>query len=223
MFVVIEGLDASGKHTQSTILATQLRAQLFSFPRYETMVGGIIERHLKNSVTMMERHSLDSSDIRIDGDTVFRTAPEDPIVFQCLMVADKLHAAPAIAAATKTGAVVCDRWIPSAICYGEADGIDREWLTHLHAFLPQADLNIFLDVTPAEALRRRTEARDRYERDREKQEKVRINYQKMWATGGDRYVIIDGDGGGSDQAAIDVVAERVWEAVLKTWHASLRR
>ena len=48
--------------------------------------------------------------------------------------------------------------------------------------LPPGDLNIFIDVPEEEALRRRPEMRDRFEKDREKQKVVRANYETLWET-----------------------------------------
>lgn len=210
MHIVIEGLDASGKATQSAILAKRLDAALFSFPRYHTTVGKAIRRHLRSELALCEERAID------DITCVRSRAPEDALVFQCLMLADKCDSAGDIPSILKGGQhVVCDRWIPSSRCYGTADGLDPAWLERMHASLPQADLNIFLDITPEEALRRRPEARDRYERDRDKQVKVRAEYQKLWASGGDKYVTVDGDGGGSGDGPIFTVSERVWEVVAK--------
>ncbi len=202
LFVAIDGVDSSGKATQSQILAAHLTAKLFSFPRYETTVGKIIKRHLTGEVALRETW-----------ETVHRVAPEDPIAFQALMLADKAEADAEIKRTLAMGInVVCDRWIPSALCYGAADGVNRDWLFAIHQSFTQADLNVFLDVPPEEALRRRPEARDRYERDREKQERVREEYQKLWkACGSRRYVTVDGIGSKVDvtERIMDVVRRRL--------------
>lgn len=213
MFIVLEGLDAAGKATQTNLLAERLRNAtgytpvVFSFPRYDTPVGKIIQRHLRGVLSLREEHAIDSSDDRIDGDIIYRRAPaEDALMFQCLMNVDKQDAQGQIRAILAVGGhVICDRWIQSAFCYGVADGIDRDWLRRTQTGLPRADLNIFLDVPPHEAMRRRPEARDRYERDREKQARVRENYERLWeAEDDDAYVTVDGIG------TIEAVAERIY-------------
>lgn len=213
MHIVLEGLDSAGKNTQARMLAQAVDDKgsvgiVYSFPRYATPVGQAILRHLKGYISMREEHSIDSSDIRIDGDTVYRTAPEDALVFQCLMTADKMEASFEIANALSVGhTVICDRWWQSAFAFGVADGLDPGWLTRVHSELPQADINIFIDVPPEEALKRRPEARDRYERDREKQVKVRENYERLWTNAGVDYVKIDGLG------TPDEVHARIWSAL----------
>ncbi len=207
LFVAIDGVDSAGKATQSQILAATLTAKLFSFPRYETTVGKIIKRHLKNEVMLTEAYAIDGV---FSGNTR-RASEDDPIAFQALNLADKAEADADIKRTLAAGInVVCDRWIPSALCYGAADGIDQEWLRAIHESFTKANLNIFLDVPPEEALRRRPEARDRYERDREKQKRVREEYQKLWAQGGARYVTIDGTGSKLDVADWILAAVRSW-------------
>ncbi len=227
LFVCIEGLDASGKNTQSKILAERLKAKLYSFPRYDTPMGQVIKRHLTGQI---ELSTQDEESVIVPGiGSVTRSvpgsrrrAPEDSLMFQALMLADKCNIADEIQDTFLGGTpVVCDRWVPSAICYGAADGVDRNWLIQTHRALPEADLNIFLDVTPEEALRRRPDARDRYERDREKQKRVRHEYQRWWSEnsvhyeGAPLYAVVNGDGGGGP-GSIAVVAERIW-AVVETY------
>lgn len=45
-FIVIEGLDGTGKATQSKILAERLNATLFSFPNYKSKSSGLVEMYL---------------------------------------------------------------------------------------------------------------------------------------------------------------------------------
>lgn len=45
-FIVIEGLDGTGKATQSKILAECLNAALFSFPNYKSKSSGLVEMYL---------------------------------------------------------------------------------------------------------------------------------------------------------------------------------
>lgn len=211
--IVIEGIDSSGKATQVRMLAQAVDDRgsvgiVYSFPRYATPVGQVILRHLKGYIAMMYEHTIDSSDHTIDGLTVHRVAPEDALVFQCLMVADKMDAACEIENALLVGhTVICDRWWQSAYAFGAADGLDPSWLARVHNELPQATMNIFIDVPPEEALRRRPEARDRYEKNRELQAKVRANYELLWKDAGPDYVKIDGLG------TPEEVHARIWTAI----------
>lgn len=213
--IVLEGLDASGKATQSKMLKERLERDgrqvvLYSFPRYETVVGQAILRHLKGYLSMRENHYIDSSDMRIDGDLVHRLAPEDALAFQCLMLADKVDASRQIANDIYEGRfVICDRWWQSAVAFGAADGLDWKWLNEIHYFMPKADANIFIKVSPEEALKRRPQMRDRYEKDRAKQEVVRSNYQRLWEEGREGFFTVDGS------VTIDEVHSQIWDIVMK--------
>lgn len=230
MFIVLEGLDASGKATQSKLLAERVRAAgreaaVLSFPRYDTPVGAVIKRLLTGDIAVTYEHSIDSSDHTIDGTVVARPAPEEALVLQSLMLTDKADAITEIVDHLNDGTVViCDRWIDSARCYGPADGLDPDWLERIHFPMLNADLSIFLDVSPVEALRRRPDARDRFERDREKQARVYANYLDLWKcdVGGltivqsdpyQYYARVDGEG------TIEEVTDRLFKEVVKvpTW------
>jgi dTMP kinase len=191
MLVAIEGLDAAGKATQAGMLTNRLsqikHTKLFSFPRYSTPIGEVIKRRLRSV-------------------GIWNT--EDALTLQCLMLGDKYDAAPEIRRVlARDHHVVCDRWIASGICYGAADGVDAALLENLHRGLPKATLNIFLDVSPEEALRRRPDARDRYEKDRAKQAAVRLKYVHMAESTLTEWRIVNGE------CSRDSVADQIWQHV----------
>lgn len=204
LLIAIEGLDASGKATQSKRLAARLTGFVFSFPRYDALpLGPVIRAHLLGQVALRDWDKA--------GD-VYRIHAADATMFQSLMLADKCDSSVEIRKMLAGGRhVVCDRWIPSSLCYGRGDKLDPAWLDRMHATLPQADINVFLNVSPEEALRRRPEARDRYELDRQKQALVRRNYEHLWAEhkGDPRWAVVDGE------ADVDTVEEHVWQAVQR--------
>ena len=209
MLLCIEGCDSVGKNTQSKRLVEKFdsigrNAVVMSFPRYETVVGKAIRRHLLGETMVAEYLQLGG---------VATRAPEDPLAFQCLMLADKMDAALDIEVHIFAGRVViCDRWTPSAICFGEADGVDAHWLQRVQEILPQPALHVFIDVPEDEAFRRRPEMRDRYEKDREKQKVIRQNYKTLWEAGAEEdpeeWVTVDGVG------TVEEVTERIWKHVL---------
>lgn len=222
MFIVVCGADGVGKNTQSKRLVAALErtgreAALISFPRYDTPLGKAILRHLKREIVVANGVS---PQIPADGPGVLHPAPEDAMIFQTMMVADKYDAAPVIEDHIKAGnSVVCDRYWQSAFAYGGADGLNQDWFLRAHSRLPQADLNILLQVPLEEARRRRPVARDRYESDFVVLQKVRDNYAELWGeraadyTKPGRWVVIDGIG------TEDEVHERIWSQVIRTWQA----
>lgn len=232
MFISIDGTDGAGKATQTKLLAERVRAAgreaaVLSFPRYDTPVGAAIKRLLTGERHIIKAGSVESVSITAGASaTMYETDDEDEaLILQSLFLTDKADAITEIVDHLNDGTVViCDRWIESALCYGPADGLDPDWLERIHFPMLNADLSIFLDVSPQEALRRRPEARDRFERDREKQARVYANYLDLWKcdVGGltivqsdpyQYYARVDGEG------TIEEVTDRLFKEVVKvpTW------
>ena len=181
MLIAIEGADAVGKNEQSRRLTDALSATSqtcrMSFPRYDTTVGAAILRHLKEETQLVQ--IIGGYDDR-EEHMIAAPSTDDPLMFQCMMLADKVHAAAGIRSMLAGGHVVLDRWWQSAYVYGSCDGLDETWLLQTHEFLPQADLNILLILPVEESQNRRPGLRDRYEKDVLKQVKIREKYIELW-------------------------------------------
>ena len=187
MLIVIEGVDQSGKETQAQRLRERLReaghkVRLLSFPDYGTSIGEEIARALQGE----------------------REYGSD--VMQLLFVANRHERREAIREWVDGGLIlVCDRYRASSIAYGEALGLDAGWLEDIQRYLPRADLTIFIDIAPATAAQRKSQGRDRYERDLSLLERVRSSYQRQ-AMSPD-WVRVDGE------RTIEEIAEDVFAAV----------
>jgi dTMP kinase len=185
--IAFEGLDQSGKQTQAELLRDRLKAEgrkarLVSFPDYGTSIGEEIARALQG-----EREY-------------------GPDVMQLLYVANRYERKPDLLRWLEGGLVlVCDRYTASSIAYGEAQGLDPEWLTTIQRFLPAASLTIMLDIAPATAAARKMVDRDRYERDLSMLSRVRESYRRQ--AGGQGWVSLDGE------RPRDLVAADVFSAV----------
>jgi dTMP kinase len=181
MLIAFEGLDQSGKETQSRRYRDQLRsagqkARVVSFPDYGTSIGEEIARALQG-----EREY-------------------GPDVMQLLYVANRYERKPDIDRWQQAGiTLLCDRYVASSIAYGEAQGLDVAWLVSMQQFLPQPDLTVFLDIAPETALERKATGRDRYERDHALQVGVRESYQRQAAD--ERWLRVDGERAPDDVAA----------------------
>ncbi|OHD26719.1 MAG: hypothetical protein A2Y38_22615 [Spirochaetes bacterium GWB1_59_5] len=216
MLIALEGGDGVGKATQTKLLAERINrvgreAVIYSFPRYETEIGKAILRHLKN-----ETYLADNTNISRDKWPA--AAAEDAMMFQALCAIDKYEVAGDIRAHLRAGRfVICDRWTPSGIAFGSADGIDPKWLRKIQEQLPAADLNLWLNIPEEEALRRRPQLRDRYEKDRNKQAAVRAQYELLWNEhafpNDSQWIKIDGTG------TVDEVHARIWECVREAARA----
>jgi len=166
LLVAFEGLDQSGKQTQANLLRDRLISngrlvRLLSFPDYRTVIGAEIGRALRG-----ER------DYTAD-------------VMQLLYVANRYEFKGEILRAKESGTiVVCDRYLASSIAYGEAQGLEAEWLTEIQKYLPQPDITFLLDIAPEVSARRKTADRDKYERDLSMLGRVRDSYLRQAARSG---------------------------------------
>ena len=171
--IVFEGLDQSGKQTQTDALAASLAAaglacERLSFPDYATAIGTELHRALHGQRDYA------------------------PDVMQLLYVANRYETRARIEGWLAAGrTIVCDRYTASTIAYGEAQGLDSRWLADIQRFLPPADLTILLDIDPTVAVERKAIDRDRYERDLDLLTRVRRSYRSQASSTG--WVLIPGD------------------------------
>ena len=189
LLIAFEGLDQSGKQTQTERLRDRLveagrHVRLLSFPAYETPIGTEIRRAL-------------------DG-----TRDWGADVMQLLYIANRYEARPLIDRDLAQGTILlCDRYMASSIAYGESQGLDASWLRDVQRHLPQPDLTFLLDIAPEESARRKAVDRDKYERDLALLARVRESYLRQASSAG--WVRLDAD---RDRAA---VAADVFEAVKR--------
>jgi dTMP kinase len=156
--IAFEGLDQSGKQTQAERLLDAFRrlgreAEFLTFPEYSTHLGEEIGRALR-------------------GERDYQ-----PDTLQLLYIANRFEFRPQITTWLQRGAmVVCDRYLASSIAYGDAQGVDAQWLADTQRFLPQPSLTLFMDMTPEVSLTRKQADRDKFERDMPLLRRVRDSY-----------------------------------------------
>jgi len=188
MLIVFEGLDQSGKETQTKALKARLESdgrqvRTLSFPEYDTPIG----RELRQA---------------LDGGRDFT-----PDVMQLLYVANRLEFKARLESWLAAGdVVICDRYRASSIAYGESQGLDAAWLEEIQRYLPKADVTVLLDIAPDTAARRKSVGRDRYERDLDLLGRVRQSYRAQAAAAG--WAVIDAE------ASKEAVSQAVAAAVL---------
>jgi dTMP kinase len=159
--IAFEGLDQSGKQTQSERLLAHFRAagyaaEFLTFPEYTTAIGEEIGRALKGQ------------------------RDYQPDTLQLLYIANRFEFRPRITEWLAAGTmVVCDRYLASSIAYGEAQGLDAEWLTAIQRHLPQPSLTLFMDMPPEVSLTRKKADRDKFERDMPLLGRVRESYVRQ--------------------------------------------
>jgi dTMP kinase len=147
VLVSFEGIDASGKNTQSRLLYGWLRSkgvpvELLSFPDYSTPIGREIRAFLsrKRNYSLEARHILYSAN---------RYEHKDEIE-SWLQDSERI--------------VVVNRYCDSNIAYGVAGGLPLEWLKQIESRMPQVDYVIYLKATPELSVKRKRQ-RDRFETD----------------------------------------------------------
>jgi dTMP kinase len=161
LLVAIEGVDAVGKRTQSSLLTAWLRSRniatsMVSFPDYGTVIGREIKSYLHGDRSY-------SSEVGHMLYAVNRWEKKGEI--------EKLLAS--------SDVVVVNRYSPSNFAYGTARGLKLSWLMGLEEGLPKADLVLVLDAPPSALTTRRGPGRDNYERNIPYQERVRHAYLQL--------------------------------------------
>jgi dTMP kinase len=173
LLIVFEGLDQSGKETQARLLGERLEAagrstRSVSFPDYRTPIGLAIS------------------------DALHGGAEHTPEVMQLLYIANRYERKADIENWLSGGFVVLsDRYLASSVAYGEAQGVDPEWLFDIQRHLPQPDLTVVLDIAPVTAFERKAAGRDRYEQDVALLSRVAESYRRQARRPG--WVLVDGE------------------------------
>jgi dTMP kinase len=142
-----EGIDASGKTTQSKMLFEYLRreripAEYLSFPDYSTPIG----QEISNFLVHKREYDLESRHL--------------------LYAANKYERKEAIQRWIADGKVVIiNRYSESNFAYGVANGLPLEWLEQVEGRLPKSDYVFYLRLSPEVSESRKQRNRDRYETD----------------------------------------------------------
>lgn len=161
LFIVIEGLDKSGKTTQARLLCKNLRdrghiVELLSFPDRSTPIGGLLDRYLKKELELDARAA------------------------HLLFSANRWESVQHIKSLLGFGCtVVLDRYSFSGIAYSMLSGkCEWDWCQATEQGLPEPDVIYFLDVDVDSLRQRGTEGDERFERS-DLQKNVRDNFFKV--------------------------------------------
>lgn len=173
--ICIEGLDKSGKTTQSRLLVEALRKMGFETIYTSEPSGGEIGRFIEQYIL----HRRERAPVAVEA---------------LLFAADRVdHAEKVIKPMLNEGKiVVSDRYIYSSLAYQGAGGLDLDWIMEINKMAPRPDLAIYLDV-PVEVVmeRIRRESRRSVMEFREIQVRVREIYLELVRRG--LLVLINGN------------------------------
>ena len=187
-FIVIEGLDGSGKTTQAKLLATKLSQSHRALYTAEPSQGRI-GKFIRKSCLYEEKRLLNT-------------------VEALLFAADRLeHVENEIKPALQEGRlVISDRYIYSSLAYQGSAGLSIDWIEEINKYALKPDFAVFIDVAPETVLRRLRRRKSVMET-LETQRKVREIYLQFVAKGD--LLRIDGD------KPVEDVVEDLVEVVLK--------
>ena len=196
LFIVLEGGDGCGKTTQAARLCRRLEAARRCLserePDSRDIIGAVVRSAYYGSVKIL------------------------PETLAYLHVADRLEHIKFMLPLLEGGAdIVCDRYYPSNMAYNRTPRLSMEQIYELNRPCFEqldADLIIYLDVSPEETARRRAAGRtaeEIFDAD-ETQRAVLRNYRETLdylAERGRRIAVIDAS------ASEDEVADDIWCAV----------
>ncbi len=186
IFIVIEGLDGSGKTTQAKFLAKKL------------------EKTYK--VLLTAEPSLGKIGTFIREDCLYEDKRLPTEAEALIFAADRIeHMNNEVKPALDDGKlVICDRYIYSSLAYQGSSGLSLDWIKTINARALQPDFSIFIDVSPEKVIERLKRKKSVMET-LETQQRVREFYLKYVEKG--ELIRVDGDN------AKDFVAEELYAIV----------
>jgi len=172
IFIVIEGLDGSGKTTQVGLLAKKLSQKYNVLLTAEPSRGKIGTFIRQGCLYEEERLPTEAEAL--------------------LFAADRIeHLQKEVKPALDEGKlVICDRYIYSSLAYQGSAGLSLAWIETINARALQPDFSIFIDVDPERVLERLQRKKSVMET-LETQRKVREVYLKFVEKGD--LIRVDGD------------------------------
>jgi dTMP kinase len=163
-FIVIEGLDGSGKTTQAKILATTLKKSQTAVYTAEPSRGKI-GKFIRNRI-------------------LYSDARPPTSVEALLFAADRIDHIrnEVVPALERDQLVVSDRYVYSSLAYQGSAGLDLKWIEAVNEHALKPDLAILIDVDPETVLSRLRRKKSVME-NLETQKKVRQIYLQYVAKG----------------------------------------
>lgn len=188
--IVIEGLDRTGKTTQTERLLAKLASigvnhKLVKFPQRETEIGMMINKYLTDKTFQLKDQAA-----------------------HLLFSANRWELVNSIEEDLKNGVtVVLDRYVYSGVAYSAAKGLDFDWCLNPDKGLPKPDVTVFLKFKDdGEHTSREGFGDERYEV-AEFQAKVRKMFEKF--QGNEEWNVLYVDG-----MKIEEVEEKIWNIVM---------
>ena len=131
VFICVEGLDASGKTTQSKLLVKNLQKKGFDAVYTTEPSHGRIGRLIRNHVLVRKNRS-------------------STVLEALLFAADRVdHSEREVIPALQADkVVVTDRYLYSSLAYQGAAGLDLRWIQEVNRWAMKPDMTIYIDISP---------------------------------------------------------------------------
>lgn len=178
IIIAFEGLDKSGKASQSELLYKALyergiAVEKSEFHRYDTPTGQLIRKFLDGEYS------------------------PNQLAVECIMAADKYAQLDWFNEIQETvDVLILDRYLTSQIVYSKSNGIDTDFVLNLLDRMPEPNFHFFLDINSQESMERKGEhgENDRYESNVNLLNSVRDNYLRLMKIEEEdgRAIILDG-------------------------------
>ena len=162
LFIVLEGIDRSGKTTLWNLISKKINAVKFNFPDRTTNTGKKIDNFLKQYCENVE-NIFDNKEINEKLHLLFRD--------------NRLEKIPFILKTLENHDIICDRYSMSGIVYSISKGLNEKWVKDSEKDLPIPDITFFLDVSPEISFKRQDFGNEIHDTI-EFQKKVYENYLK---------------------------------------------
>lgn len=165
MYIVLEGIDGTGKTTQTKQLADYLTAQKYEVRQVVEPTDSEIGKQIRRELLKPEA-----------------TRDINQQMLALLFAADRLTLKKEINKVKNNPQkiILSDRSFYSSITYQNSTTIEPEWIYEINMYTPRPDLTIILDMDEQEAINRCDEE-DAFE-NREFLTKTRKNYLKLLET-----------------------------------------
>lgn len=196
--IAFEGIDKSGKHTQSELLFEKIKSEgknvvKSEFHRYDTPTGKIIKDYL------------------------FGEYIADDYTIELIIAADKQYQQNWFEKLKHDGVdfLILDRYISSQEVYSKCKGVPSFWVKNLIDYLMKPSLEILIDIPAELSLKRKGkfDKDDIYEKDIELLKNVRSGYLHLFSNNNYIYnirrIIVDGN------KSIDKLHDDIWNNIKK--------
>ena len=192
-FIVFEGIDGSGKTTQSKLLSKKINGK-YTFEPTDGDIGKYIRKILSGKKCEKEALAL-------------------------LFAADRVEHVVDIEQGLKKSHIVCDRYVYSSIVYQSIQGIDLDFIVNINRFAKKPDVMIFLDVNIDESFKRMGGRSKEIFENKDTLEKVKKKYyeiiEKRLFEPRYGYIVVDTTNKNIDEVHDEIMEELREKGIIK--------